>query len=37
MTDRVRLLLSSSASRQERALRSTLWQFTVSAGAAYRF
>jgi YaiO family outer membrane protein len=37
MTDRVRLLLSSSASRQERAVRSTLWQFTVSAGAAYRF
>lgn len=37
MTDRVRLLLMSSASRQERAVRSTLWQFTVSAGAAYRF
>ena len=37
LNDRIRLLLTSSASRQERALRSTLWQVTVSAGAAYRF
>jgi YaiO family outer membrane protein len=37
VTDRVRLLMMTSASRQERAVRSTLWQFTMSAGAAYRF
>jgi YaiO family outer membrane protein len=37
MTSRVRLLITSSTSRQERAARSTLWQTTVSAGAAYRF
>ncbi len=37
LTDRMRLLITSSASRQERVLRSTLWQTTLSAGAAYRF
>ena len=37
LTNRMRLLITSSASRQERAVRSTLWQTTVSAGAAYRF
>jgi hypothetical protein len=37
MTSRIRLLITSSATRQERAVRSTLWQTTVSAGAAYRF
>ena len=37
LTNRMRLLITSSASRQERAVLSTLWQTTVSAGAAYRF
>lgn len=37
LTQRMRLLITTSASRQERAVRGTLWQTTVSAGAAYRF
>jgi YaiO family outer membrane protein len=37
LTNRMRLLISSSSSRQQRAARSTLWQTTVTAGAAYRF
>jgi YaiO family outer membrane protein len=37
LTRRMRLLITSSASRQERAARSTLWQTTMSAGAAFRF
>ena len=37
VTSRMRLLITSSATRQERAVGSTLWQTTVSAGAAYRF
>ena len=37
VTNRMRLLVTSSSTRQERAVRSTLWQTTVSVGAAYRF
>ena len=37
LTNRMRLLITSSASRQERVVLSTVWQTTVSAGAAYRF
>ena len=37
LTNRLRLLISSSSSRQQRVARSTLWQTTVTAGAAYRF
>ena len=37
LNSRIRLLLTSSATRQERAVRSTLWQVADSAGAAYRF
>jgi YaiO family outer membrane protein len=37
VTNRMRLLVTSSVSRQERALRSSLWQTTVSVGSAYRF
>jgi YaiO family outer membrane protein len=37
VTNRLRLLITSSSTRQERAVRSTLWQTTLSVGAAYRF
>ena len=34
---RSRLMITVSTSRQERALRTPLWQTTISAGTAYRF
>lgn len=34
---RTRLTITVSASRQERALRTPLWQTTVTAGTAYKF
>ena len=37
LSPRTRLLITGSTSRQERALRTSLWQTTVSIGAAYRF
>ena len=37
VSPRSRVLFTVSASRQERALRTPLWQTTVSASTAYRF
>lgn len=37
VTDRLRLSINGSSSRQERALRDPLWQTTVGAGMTIRF
>lgn len=37
VTDRLRLSLSGSTSRQERALREPLWQSTFGGGLSFRF
>jgi YaiO family outer membrane protein len=37
VSPRTRVLITVSSGRQERSLRTPLWQTTVSAGTAYRF